>query len=132
MKRITLAIVVLLVIANSACAAPPDFSVYTYDQLIAISHVVTQEIMRRPEWKELKIPSGTWIVGVDIPEGQYAFYPTEKGGYLTILDDKGRTLISQGIRNDNDAVGKVFLNTAYTVQVENGSLIIRPADVLGF
>ena len=132
MKKLICLVLALLCVVSVAQAAPPDLSIYTYDQLIALQHFITHEIMNRPEWKEVTVPAGQWIVGVDIPEGEYSINPTGDGAYLRIKDERGSLVTSGGIRDKDDAIGKIYLKEGASVEIEDGSLVFAPAIVLGF
>ena len=132
MKKLLSVLLLILLVSSAALADVPDFSDLTFDQLVALQHYVTMEVMKRPEWKEVTVPSGQWIVGVDIPAGTYSIKPTGGGGYLRIYDNKGHLGTSGGIRNDEDIIGKVYLKDNYMVEIEDGSLIFAPALSLGF
>ena len=134
MKKLICVVLILVCIIPVAHAAQPDFSDYTYEQLVALQHFITMEIIKRPEWKEVTIPGGTWYVGVDIPEGEYSIKPTEggKGAFLKIYDTKGRDVIYQGVRNESNSVGKVEVKEGFTIVIEEGSLVFAPAVILGF
>ena len=129
-KLIAFSAAILLMISSAAAA--PDLSGYTYDELIALRHYFTLEIMRRPEWKEVTVPSGNWIVGVDIPAGSYSISPSGTGAYIRIIDDKGNIIVSQGVRNESNSIGKISVKDAYTIEIETGSLIFAPSIVLEF
>ena len=113
-------------------ALADDLSSMSFDDLMALRQQITAEIMSRPEWKEVTVPSGAWKVGLDIPVGVYSIHPTEKGGYLRILSDSGKVLISQGVRKEADAFGKYELKDGYVVEIEDGSLMLAPPISLGF
>ena len=129
-KLIAFAAAVLLMIGSASAAF--DLSEYTYDELITLRHYFTLEIMRRPEWKETTVPSGSWIVGVDIPAGSYSISPSGTGAYIRIIDNKGNVIVSQGVRNKSNFIGKISVKDAYTITIEGGSLVFAPSIVLGF
>lgn len=129
MKRFFVLLLACLLICASAAA---ELSTMTIDELRQLQNEINAEIRSRPEWKEVTVPSGTWSVGSDIPAGVYSIRPTEKGGYITILRDDGKMLITQGIRKDDDAFGKFELKDGYTVEIESGSLIFGLPISLGF
>ena len=133
MKKLIAVLLVLLLLVPVASADAPDLSIYTYDQLVALQYYIGMEIMKRPEWKEVTVPAGEWVVGVDIPAGDYSISPAENGGaYLTIYDNTGCPTIFGGIREQEDSIGKARLREAYIVKVTDGSLILAPAVTLGF
>ena len=131
MKR-TIALLLILVCVAATAAADTDLSSMTFDELVALNKAVVMEIMTRPEWKEVTVPGGTWIVGKDIPAGTYSITPTDSGGYIEITDKSGNSIVNQGIRNMENAIGKVELLDGYVVYIERGSVIFSPAIGLGF
>ena len=131
MKR-TIALLLILVCVAATAAADTDLSSMTFDELVALNKAVVMEIMTRPEWKEVTVPGGTWIVGKDIPAGAYSITPTDSGGYIEITDKSGNSIVNQGIRNMENAIGKVELLDGYVVYIERGSVIFSPAIGLGF
>lgn len=133
MKKILVMILaVCLLIPIAAADDGINLSALSFDQLLDLQQKVTAEIISRPEWKEVTVPSGTWTVGRDIPAGEYSISATKTGGYLRIRDERGSLLISNGIREAEDRIGKVALKEGYTVEIERGSLIFAPAISLGF
>ena len=131
MKKL-ICLLLILCLFPVIALADVDLSSMSFDELVQLSQSVTMEIMSRPEWKEVTVPSGSWYVGKDIPAGDYSVYPTSKGGYIRVLNENGKTLITQGLRKETDIFGKLELKDGYTVQIEDGSLIFRPAVGLGF
>ena len=132
MKKLISVLLLILMISSVAAADAPDLSEFTYDQLVALQQYVTMEIMKRPEWKEVTVPSGQWVVGVDIPAGSYCIKAVGGGGYLRIYDNRGSLGTSGGIRDEEDTIGKIYLNDNYVVEIEDGSLVFTPAISLGF
>lgn len=131
MKR-TIALLLILVCVAATAAADTDLSSMTFDELVALNKAVVMEIMTRPEWKEVTVPGGTWFVGKDIPAGTYSITPAKGGGYIEITDKSGNSIVNQGIRNMENAIGKVELLDGYVVYIERGSVIFSPAIGLGF
>ena len=131
MKR-TIALLLILVCISGIAAADTDLSSMTFDELVALNKAVVMEIMTRPEWKEVTVPGGTWIVGKDIPAGTYSITPAKGGGFITVKDASGKNIVNQGIRNAENAIGRVELLDGYTVYIERGSVIFSPAIGLGF
>ena len=130
MKKI---ICILLLVCMTACAAAEsvDLAGLSFDQLLELHQKVTAEIISRPEWKEVTVPSGSWTVGKDIPAGSYSVNPGKEGGYIRVSRN-GRKIISQGIRTASDAYGKLELLEGDIVEIERGSLIFSRAIGLGF
>lgn len=131
-KFLGIILIVCLLIPIAAADDGIDLSALSFSQLLELQQRVTAEIISRPEWKEVTVPSGLWTVGKDIPAGEYCISATKKGGYLRIRDERGSLLVGNGIRNEDDRIGKFELKEGYTVEVERGSLIFSPAISLGF
>lgn len=132
MKKFIAVIVALLLTCSFACAEVTGLSDLSFDDLCAYQRAITQEIMTRPEWKETKVPSGSWLVGVDIPAGMYSIKPGDAGGYLRVYDKNGNLETSGGIRDENDIIGRIMLKDDYLVEVSNGALYFAPSIGLGF
>ncbi len=128
MKKL-IAIILVLCSFASISVAESIFGDFTFDQLLILHHALDQEIMSRPEWKEVTVPAGDWIVGVDIPEGKYSIRPV-KNGYIKIIDTKGNLFFSDAMSKD-EIVGKLELKEGYSIRLEN-SFIFSPAKGLDF
>ena len=70
MKKI-ICILLLVCMTSFAAADAIDLSGLPFDELMELRTRLNAEIISRPEWKEVKVPAGTWVIGKDIPEGCY-------------------------------------------------------------
>ena len=73
-KAIALVVLIALLVTSLAPFAVADdieLSFYSWDELIALSAKINSELMSRPEFKEVKVPTGAYKVGVDIPAGKW-------------------------------------------------------------
>lgn len=132
MKRFFALLLVLVFASSFAFADGIDLSALSFQQLAELQRQITAEIITRPEWKEVTVPGGTWIVGTDIPAGTYSISAGKGGGYLSVRTASGSLVISQGIRDAANAIGKIELKNGYTVAIERGSLIFSPFVSLSF
>ena len=130
MKKLLCLLLVLCAVPAFAWAES-DLSALSFDQLLALRSAVEQEIISRPEWKEVTVPSGSWTVGSDIPAGSYSVTAGKEGGYLRVKRN-GRNIVSQGIRKQETSFGKLELLPGDIVEIERGSLIFSPARGLDF
>lgn len=132
MKRF-IAIIVCLIMIPTLCIAS-DLSDMAFDDLIELNRKIVAEIISRPEWKEVSVPSGTWKIGEDIPEGKYSIktksilttisiWSKEPGDYDGYVDMK---IISQ-----DDGIGKIELKAGWTIELTT-SVIFAPPVSLGF
>lgn len=72
---------ILLVIAFSlmlSCAYAENLAGMTIDDLVALRNAINAEIAGRPEWKQVTVPAGQWIIGEDIPAGYYSITALDK------------------------------------------------------
>lgn len=127
MKRIIAVFLVLCCVASGALA--DVFGDFTYEELLILHHALDQEIMQRPEWKEVTVPAGDWIVGVDIPAGDYSIRPV-KTGYIRIRDTHDDTFYNSMLK-EGEIIGKMSLKEGYTVRL-NDAFIFSPAKGLDF
>ena len=132
MKKVLILVIALLLTCSAACAENTWLSDLSFDDLCAYQRAITQEIMTRPEWKETKVPSGSWLVGVDIPAGMYSIRPGDAGGYLRVYDKNGDLDTYGGIRHEDDMIGRIVLKDDYLVEISDGALYFAPSIGLGF
>ena len=129
MKKLLALILVLCCVSGCACA-DFDLSIMSYDDLVALQKAIVAEIMSRPEWKEVEVPAGTWIVGEDIPAGSYSVKPADVSAVVFKLykDENDKYGDSSIIL---DVLGKVVLEDGMIVSL-NYAAIFAPAVTLGF
>lgn len=71
MKKLLALSLILILALPAALADGVDLSSMSYDELTALRSQLEQEIMSRPEWKEVQVPPGRYVAGVDFPAGRY-------------------------------------------------------------
>lgn len=141
MKKILALVVLLAILATTAAsAAEIDLAGMTFDELRELQQKVSAEIIKRPEWKEVVVPAGEWIVGEDIPAGSYSvkIHPTESSTYVKIwghaIDDYsagGGLVYDFIVKQERPVFGKVNLRAGYVVDIDE-PVIFAPAVSLGF
>ena len=85
--------------ASSALAASIDLSALSFDELKELSEQITKEITSRAEWKEVTVPAGVYVVGVDIPAGYWTITATKKQTSMLEIGtalDANKTEIARG------------------------------------
>ena len=136
MKKFLAIFAALILMISTACAAP-DLTDLTFDQLIALQHYITSEIMSRPEWREITVPAGQWRIGVDIPEGTYCITAGEHSLNLTVWGyeygdfSTNEGLIHNVVLSNGDSIGKMLLQSGWLFCV-NKPVVFTPAITLGF
>lgn len=138
MKRIIiLALIVLMAIP--AAAEDLDLSKLSFDELVILHKNIQLEIISRPEWKEVHVPAGHWIVGQDIPAGKYSFEKDYKySGHINVwglsvgdYSRNGGLIVNMPVYGDHEIVGRIELKTGNVLDL-GCAFIIRPALSLGF
>ena len=134
MRKFIVMLLACLMIVSFALA--DDLSSMTIDELRQLQNEINAEIRSRPEWKEVTIPSGTWIVGKDIPAGEYCIKIGKEGFYVSVKrpNKYGTTdlIVNQGITSENKIMGRVELYNDDIVNIEHGKAVFAPAISLGF
>ena len=129
MKRI-IAILIAIVTVSSFAFAETGLSSMAYDDLISMYHEIVKEIMSRPEWKEVEVPSGHWIGGEDIPEGEYSIKATAKLTIVCVTDLDGHFETYQTL-GEGDMIGKVIIKKGYSIEIGK-PVIFAPVATVGF
>ena len=111
--------------------AETDLSSMSYDELVELSQQITKEIMSRPEWKQVEVPTGKWIVGTDIPEGFYSIQLIGTNGNFSCFDENGNYVYYYILHDDNTYIGKVELKSGWVVSLTENIYLMPPA-ILGF
>lgn len=72
MKKLLILALVLFLVPAAVHAELADLSAMSFDDLLTLRDAVNAEIKSRPEWKEVIVPAGEWVIGEDIPAGYYS------------------------------------------------------------
>ena len=71
MKKLITIILILAMLPVVVLADIPDISGLNYNELIQLRDQLNIAIWGSKEWKEITVPSGIWVVGEDIPAGEW-------------------------------------------------------------
>ena len=72
MKKIFSLLLVFVILSMPAALAEEiDLSKFSYQELQALYRKVRIEMIQRPEWKDVIVHQGIYVIGKDIPEGDY-------------------------------------------------------------
>ncbi len=132
MRKITsifLAISILLLI--SVAIADVDISGLSYDELLSLQKNLIEEIMSRPEWKEVSVPAGEWIIGQDIPSGYYCVKSKERLNVIRIEDTEGSAAGLYKTLDEDEIVGKAEFKDGLIFTC-SGLVLLSPPISLGF
>lgn len=90
-----------------------NYSSMSFDELLLLQKQLTSEIMSRPEWKEVKVPAGSWKIGEDIPAGEYSISTELPALTVTVYkgDSKANAIIiSFNAVSKDEPIGKIILS----------------------
>lgn len=118
MKKSICILVSVILLMAAPWKAKADLSEYSFEMLIQIREVIAQELTRRPEWKEVTVPQGTWKVGQDIPAGHWTISASEGNGPWVII---GSALEANGL--DVDSWKSSMDGSYYKAELESPTYI---------
>ena len=76
MKK-ALCVFLLCAVITPASAENIDLSSLSFDELRHLQTRISVELASRPEWKVVAVPPGVYLVGVDIPAGDWCLTCSE-------------------------------------------------------
>ena len=136
MKKLVCALLIALFV-TAAAYAETGLEEYSFDELMQIRNLLNAEIMSRPEWKEVTVPAGTWVVGQDIPEGVYCINNNTKQyvNFTVWRKEKdnysNNGLVYNELIKGGDSFGRIELKTGW-IFVSGNQLVFTPPVSLGF
>lgn len=136
MKKLVCALLIALFVTVAAYAET-GLEEYSFDELMQIRNMLNAEIMSRPEWKEVTVPAGTWVVGQDIPEGVYSIRNNTKQyvNFSVWREEKdnysNNGLVYNELIKGGDSFGRIELKTGW-IFVSGYQLVFTPPVSLGF
>ncbi len=134
MKRFLSLILILVCVASFAIADSIDLSSLSYTDLITLQRNLVKEIMSRTEWKEVRVPAGTWKVGEDIPEGTYGISTKSALVTMTVYKSENKDFMDlegMHVLSMDDSIGKLVLKDGWVVEITS-EVIFTPPLSLGF
>ena len=135
MKKL-ICVLLLVCMTTFAAAESMDLSGLSFDDLVKLRDQVNAEIISRPEWKEVNVPAGTWIVGKDIPAGSYSI-KSEKGKvhvavWRKAIDDySDNGLVYNELIDPDSPLGKIELQDGWILDIGK-PVVFTPPQSLGF
>lgn len=135
MKKL-ICILLLVCMTSFASADSIDLSGMSFDELFALRETITAEIMTRPEWKEVKVPAGTWIIGKDIPAGCYCIKAETGKVNVSVWrkepqDYSNNGLVYNELISPESAYGRMELKEGWIFEIGK-PVIFTPPISLGF
>lgn len=106
----------------------------SYNDLITLQKNLVKEIMSRPEWKEVKVPAGTWKVGEDIPAGTYGVSTKSVLVTMTVYKSESKDFMDMEgmhVLSADESIGKLVLKDGWVVEITS-EVVFTPPVSLGF
>lgn len=73
MKKLATLILTIALILAPAAHADIDLSGMSFNELVELQEKVTAAMWASDEWQEVELPAGMYVIGDDIPAGQWDF-----------------------------------------------------------
>lgn len=116
--------------------AETDLSGYSSAELLDLRNQINAELVARGIEKETLVPVGIYVIGVDIPAGDYTIRPRDNAiGGIAVYKSAHQSglLFTELIRScDNDIIGKLSLADGNCIEIYSGALYFSPYQGLGF
>ena len=130
MKKLIALILVVLTLVPMVAFADVDLSGMSFDELVSLNGKLLKEIVSRPEFKEVTVPTGTYTVGEDIPAGTYSL-GLASGTFGSMIKVNGFQ-DTYAVTSTDQNVGKIVLKDGDSVDISMGSVVFKPYVGLGF
>ena len=122
MKKI-LTVILLVVLTCSVAYAEMNLSSMTTEELIALQTSITKELMDRGAMKSASIPAGEYVIGKDIPAGDYSISTTQV--LVTVIYGD----FNMYVVTPDDGVGKVSLKDGDSFQCSSTITLTKYAGL---
>ncbi|MEG1472333.1 MAG: hypothetical protein RSC40_05530 [Clostridia bacterium] len=83
MKKLVSVLLIVLFLVPTFAFAEVDLSGMSFDELVALKDQINKAIWESDTWQEVTVPQGVYVVGDDIPEGNWNIKATD-GLYMTV------------------------------------------------
>lgn len=130
MKKLIALILVALSLIPMVAFADVDLSGISFDELVSLNGKILKEIVSRPEFKEVTVPTGSYKVGEDIPAGTYSL-GLANGTFGSMIQVNGFQ-DTYSFTSTDQTVGKMILKDGDSVDISIGSVVFKPYVGLGF
>ena len=117
--------------ADTASLAQINFEEMTVEELTWAKNAILMELSFRQEVKEIKVPMGEYVIGVDIPAGTYTIETKESSAMVIVCDSEGNTENFYTISN-GDGIGKISLTDGQSVHINLSAVMFCVYTGLGF
>lgn len=130
-RLLSLVLAVLLVFPGAAFAEI-NFDDYSVEELIALKTQIHTEIINRTrEEKSVRVPMGSYTVGVDIPAGTYMLICGSDIAMLTLYSAEGDIITFHSLEFQ-DTVGRIDFENGQKIEMLYGDIVFSAYRGIGF
>lgn len=129
MRKLLAVVLLVLLAVAPVCVAEIDLSGMSFDELIELQTQVNLALWETEEWQEVTVPLGKYIVGKDIPEGEWMVSSQEgHSAYINVYDDDtmkwSRAAIGEAL--DKGETIKLTLVNGNCVVIDISPIVFKP------
>lgn len=137
MRRLfALVLVFVLMFCSVATAESIDLSALSLDELIALRQEIDLLIFGSDAYKNVPVPAGDYVIGVDIPAGTYTLEAHgDSYAMITVYADANKDIMGMGACHSvggGETVGKIEFKDGEVVEIQMGSIVFKTYAGLGF
>ena len=129
MKRFFILCLVLCFLPVVAFADLPDLSGLSFDELLQLQNQLNFSIWNSKEWKHVEVPTGVYIIGVDIPAGHWTIKPPAGDGvvieYFKEVDETGKRPLNTLSNYDAESIADENSSYASIVPMREVDFILK-------
>lgn len=118
--------VFLIAILLIPCASADDLSGLSFDDLLKLRQEITSEIISRPEWREVTVPEGEYIIGEDIPAGSYSIDGQGNSFVVDTYKNKERKGHNYFVVARGEIIGKIELSEGMLIILSEKCVFAPP------
>lgn len=130
MKKLLVLILLVTMLLPVIVTAEFDLASMTDEQLMLLNKELMAELFSRE--KSAFIPMGTYVVGENIPEGEYELSldtsksnPLNMIGYYVYADSMRIILVVAGAVDASNSVGRLVLKKGNILELQMGGALLR-------
>ncbi len=132
-KLLAILAVALMMVPAISMAAQMDLSALSTDDLFALSTRIVGELLSRTEIKGIDVPEGVYIVGKDIPAGEYRIEEADGnyGLYIEIYPDIETQKRLSSEAGTSSVLEHIRIVQTYTISKESpiGRVVLEEGNV---
>lgn len=131
MKRLVFALIILLLVPSLSFATENvDLAAMSVEEIVVLKTRIAEELMTRGELKTVEVPMGDYVVGKDIPSGEYSVTTKSEAFMLTVYNKDG-TLLDYYYSFDDESIGRLVLENGQQVSLMQ-PMLFSVYEGLGF